>query len=444
MISNVGRSNAAPGQAGLMIMAISILILLVLGGTTLSNMANMSAKRNIYDRRTMQAYYVAQAGLQEALATRMMPRSNYLNFIQPTGSPAVVTPYYNNSGLVFQQPNTQQQLLGVYRYVVLGGDPSRKADGSYYGIPSGPPFSAGTDVTNTSNPTPRLVTFQSLPPASPFYIVSNGLTCIKNLNTNGTDVGIDQFMGTSAAITSARQLMLDNTQSPQCKSGYKIQETTLVARVALEQESGALDKVNSVRQFRDRTNVSLTSSAFIPGTGWANQFNFNTAWSSQSNTAGQSPGRPTRLVFFKFGPNNIYKSVDLTGALPVIANIPIDASMMLDFDGAIDYRSLSNSLGGTQQYLYDKDLNGCKGGNSNNCAVQLFATKTGTQYTGMLVVPILPSLTKVLLLAPLGNNLSSGNTYQLNIYPGAIRSFSYAPGTNAAANAPMAVRFTTQ
>jgi len=437
------------GQAGLLAIAISMIIMLVLVGGTLSNLSAMDSKRNIVDRRSMQAYYVAQAGLQEALATRMLPRSNYLSFISPAGAPAAVQPYYSNSGLVFQQPGTRTGLIGAYRYVIVGGDPSRKADGSYYGIPQGPPFSPGPDVTSSATPTPRLVTFQSNPPASPFFVLSNGITCVKNVNTAGQDQGVDQFIG-PANLTLANQLTLSGGLVPQCQTGYSPQEVTLVAQVSLEQESGALDKVNSVRMYRDRTKLSLPGSAFVPGQGWVSSantvVNFDTAWSSQSTNAGLTPGRPTRLVFFKFGPNNIYKSVDLTGGSPVTVpgTVPIDASMMLDFDGPIDYRSLSSNLGGSMSYFYDSDLAGCKGGASTNCAIKMFAKTNNVQYTGMMVVPIMPYLTKVLLLAPLGNNLSSGNAYYLNIYTGNVRSFSYAPGSSAGGNTAFTINFTTQ
>lgn len=424
------------GQAGLIAIAVSLVIMLVIGGASLSSLSTLNSQRNIMDHRTMQAYYIAQAGMQEALATRMMPRSNYLNFVtQPAGAPAVIPPYYNNSGLVYQQPNTKQQLLGVYRYLIVGGDPSRKADGSYYGVPNGPPFAPGPNVTTGTSAIPRLVTIQSNPPASPFYIISNGITCVKGNTVNGTDQGIDQFVG-PANITTASQLTLDGNTAPQCKAGYSIQEVTLRAQVSMEQESGVLDKVDSVQIYADRTNVPLPASAFIPGAGWTNTVNFNTAWNYQGNTAGLTPARPTRMVFFKFGSNKIYQSIDLTGGgwlFTAAAPVPVDASMMLYFDGPIDYRSLSSNITGSMAYYYDKDLSGCKGAGVLNCGVRLYGGPPFFPiYTGLLVVPILPYTTKVLLLAPLGNNLSSGNNYHFDIFSNNIRSYSYAPGTNAA------------
>jgi hypothetical protein len=457
------RHQSHSGQAGLMGVAVVILLTLVIGGATLSNFSTIDSKRNIVDRRSMQAYYVAQAGLQEALATRMLPRSNYLNFYTPANTPKPVLPYYNNSGLVFQNPlvnaapNTDQKLLGVYRYLIVGGDPSRKADGSYYGIPPGPPFSpANSNVTSNGTPTPRLVTFQSNPPASPFYVISNGFSCVKGNNGQGTDQGINQFMGSAAFITSAKQLALTNNGAPQCKAGYTAQELTLVAQVSIEQESGGFDKVDSIRVYPDRTRVSLPGNSFVPGHGWVNAanttINFDTAWGSQSTASGRTPARPMRIVFFKFGPNTIYQSVDLTGgqSVNVPNKVPYDASMMIYFDGPIDYRSFSgvSALNGSSQYFYDRNLTGCKFGNNWSCNIRLFSNAPGfPMYTGLQVVPILPYATKLLLLAPLGNNLSTGKSYHLDINYDALRSFSYAAGSPPNNNPAMAAKqitFTTQ
>lgn len=442
------------GQAGLMAIAVSIIIALVMAGSTLSNMSSMDAQRNLVDRRSLQAYYVAQAGLQEALATRMLPRSNYLNFVTPPNTPGPVTPYYNNSGLVFQNPANQTGLIGAYRYLIVGGDPSRKADGSYYGIPGGPPFAAGgPDVTSGANPIPRLVTFNTNPPASPFIVLSNGITCVRDNNATGADQGVDKFIGSTANITSAKQLTLDGNLAAQCQPGYSIQEVTLVAQVSLQQENGALDKVDSVRIYKDRSRLTLPANAFVPGQGWVTAanatVNFDNAWGSHSSAIGQDPVHPMRMVFFQFGTNKIYQSVDISGggSITIPNPVPADASMMLYFDGPIDYRSISGvAWNNDATWYYDKNLTGCKSGNSYSCMIRLYENITNPWfplYTGLRVVPILPYCTKVLLLAPLGGNLNTGGqSYHMDIggqtqYQ--MNSFSFAPAANSAT-----LTFTTQ
>jgi hypothetical protein len=420
--------------------AITLMVALVLGATTLSNLTMTNAKRTVVTRQTLQTYYVAEAGIQEALATRMLPRSNYLNFMNPR--PAGVNPYLPPSGLVFQDPQTQQGLIGVYRYIIVGGDPSRRADGSYYDIPAGPPFAVGPNTTqNAANPIPRLVTFQTSPPDSPFYVISQGFTC----KTPGGAIGVDQFAG--APTTDPANIGVN----PACQAPNTLDQITLVTRVAMESEvAGTLDRVNRTLEFKDATSINLPGQAFIPGQGWQqNNVNFPLAWQYAGNTAGETPVRLTRIVFFDFGPNRIYQSVDLAGnpAQTTVANpVPVNASMMLYFDGPFDYRSLSANLTGTRADLvYERNLAGCKLGDANggsppaavndmnNCAIQLYGNPIapgvgGTQYTGLQVVPILPYLTKVLLLAPLGNNVSSGTQYEIRVREDALKSFSLASG----------------
>jgi hypothetical protein len=430
----------AAGQGSLLAVAVTLLVSFIIAGSMMVGLNQMNAKRVVVTEQTLQTYYVAQAGIQEALATRMVPRSNYLNFLptKPTG----VTPYINASGMVYQDPRTQQNLVGVYQYLIVGGDPSRKPDSSYYNIPTGPPFTMGGDTTqNAVNPVPRLVTFQSSPPDSPFYTMSQGFVC----KSPGGAVGINQFVG--SPTTNPAQIGL----TPQCKAPFVLDALTLVSQVAVESENpSAADRLSQLWQFKNPTNINLNGPAFIPGQGWIqNGVNFTTAWQYNANNAGFSPARLTRIVFFNFGPNKIYQSVDLTAnaTRTTVGNaIPINASMMLYFNGPIDYRSLSANLTGNRaDLMYERNLAGCKLGDqngaalpnpvndTNNCAIQLYANPVsagtgGTQYPGMIVVPILPYLTKVLLLAPIGNNVGGNTNYEIRVRNDITKSASLAPG----------------
>ncbi|HEY9744766.1 MAG TPA: hypothetical protein V6C99_00955, partial [Oculatellaceae cyanobacterium] len=157
----------ANGQGALVAIAVTMLIALVLGATSMTGLMQMNSKRTVVTRQSLQTYYVAQAGIQEALATRMVPRSNALNFMSTM--PGKAYPYYSASGLVYEDPVNRKKLIGVYRYLIVGGDPSKNGkdpNGNYY---------SSTDMTvGSSSPKPRLVTFQTSPPDSPFYVISNG------------------------------------------------------------------------------------------------------------------------------------------------------------------------------------------------------------------------------------------------------------------------------
>lgn len=439
-LKKTARPIVSTGQGSILAVAVTLLISLIIAGSAMVGLNQMNANRTVVTQQTLQTYYTAQAGIQEALATRMVPRSNYLNFLanRPTG----VTPYLNTSGLVYQDPRNQQNLVGVYQYLIVGGDPSRRADGSYYGIPSGPPFALSADTTqNAVNPVPRLVTFQSSPPTSPFYVMSQGFVC----KSPGGAVGVNQFVG--SPVTNPSQIGL----TPQCKAPYALDALTLVSQVAVESETpGATDRLNQVWQFKNPANINLNGPVFIPGQGWIqNGVNFTNAWQYTANNSGMTPSRLTRIVFFNFGPNKIYQSVDLTANAnrTTVGNaIPINASMMLYFDGPIDYRSLSaNITGNRADLMYDRNLAGCKLGDqngaappspvtdTNNCAIQLYSNPTapgtgGTQYSGMIVVPILPYLTKVLLLAPIGNNVGGNTNYEIRVRNDVMKSASLSSG----------------
>lgn len=428
--ANPFARSGVPGQAALIAVAVTIMIALVLGGTTMSSLMQQNSMRTVVTRQSLQTYYIAQAGIQEALATRMLPRSNTLNFLSKASLPTSASPYFPDSGLVYEDPANKRNLIGVYRYLIVGGDPSRKENGDYYNVPSGPPFTVGPDTTNTtSNPKPRLVTFQSSPDTSPFYIISNGLTCLSQTGK----IGRDQFVGASAGGTTNPASI--GTQ-PTCKPGYSLDEMTLVTRVQLESETaGVLDRLNqtwtyknyvigSKLNYANSKEIPLPGSTFVPGSGWTNKVDFTDAWTHQATS--NSPAKPTQIVFFDFSTSKIYhRQVLNTGsstALPAGTQIPPKASIMLYFDGPIDYRSLS--------LTYNRNLEDCKTG-INNCAIQ-FTNASGTPYTGMTVVPIMPYLTKVLLLAPIGNNLSTSTKYKIVIRQNFISSFSGSriPGTH--------------
>lgn len=407
----------ANGQGALVAIAVTMLIALVLGATSMTGLMQMNSKRTVVTRQSLQTYYVAQAGIQEALATRMVPRSNALNFMSTM--PGKAYPYYSASGLVYEDPVNRKKLIGVYRYLIVGGDPSKNGkdpNGNYY---------SSTDMTvGSSSPKPRLVTFQTSPPDSPFYVISNGLTCLKD---NG-EIGRDRFIGATTANPAKTM-----GQRPVCEAGYTLDETTIVSRVQLESETpNVRDKLNQNHVYRNYVigtqknyttgvkKIPLPAKAFVPGAGWVNEFDFESAWMHSATT--NSPAKPTRIVFFDFATGKIYLNQALgSGASTNIGSVvPPKASIMLYFDGPVDFRSFSISD-------YDPNLKDCKTTltpTTSNCAIQLKDSLSGTIYSGMTVVPIMPYLTKVLLLAPLGNNLSSNKGYQLVIRRSDIYSFS--------------------
>src|SRR5690606_23952950 len=147
--------------------------------------------RSVVTKQTLQTYYVAQAGLQEALATRMLPRNNYYNFVLPA---APANRYYLRSGRVYQDPVNQTDLVGLYRYVVVGGDSARQANGTYYPANSMTP-------DNIS----RLLSTNTFPDNSPFIIISNGATC---------------KAASGKSMAALDQINIGPTGLPSCNAGF--------------------------------------------------------------------------------------------------------------------------------------------------------------------------------------------------------------------------------
>jgi hypothetical protein len=339
--------------------------------------------------------------LQEALATRMLPRSNYYNFVAPV---APASQYFTRSGRVYQDPVNQTGLVGLYRYIIVGGDAARKADGSYY---------ANTDL-NPFSGIPRIISNDSIPDNSPFLVISNGFSC-KN---SGGGVAVDQ---------------LNISAVPSCKAGFTLDEITLVARAKLMQEATVgvpvKDRIDQLRTFKNHTAIQLPSGAFVPGYGWRNAgstIDFDQAWGYSGTAANLTPVALKRVVFYNFVDNTIYASVPITGAntdvTPTFGTIPANAVIRLYFDGPVDYRSFATT--------FDRQLADCKTTNPTTCRVRVYSNPSGsnTIYGGNTMIPLFPGSTQVILLPPLTGTLSGSTRQRIVLDTNQVRSFSNARG----------------
>jgi hypothetical protein len=392
---NSCRTSSAPGQGGLIAVAITILIALVLASTSLSDFASLNAKRSVVTKESLQTYYIAQAGIQEAMASRMVPRSNYLNFS------AVKPPFLASSGLVYQDPATKQNLLGEYRYIILGGDAARQADGSYY--PDNSMSLAGI---------PRLLTTDSIPDSSPFIVISKATVCKK---------------ATTRSLVALNQLNTGIT--PTCKAGYIADELTLVAESRLDREHASgvslMDRTDKVRIFKNSAQIQLPAGASVPGYAtWQNAnatINFDTAWN-------QGAVELKRVVFYNFTDNTIYADVPVVGASTTVATpIPTKAVIRLYFGGPVDYRAISPT--------YDRQLADCKGAGASTCRIRLMQNtdalgQGGTAYTGNLMMPLLPVGSHIVMLPPLTGQIAAGGVrHAIKVDATQLRTANGTPGT---------------
>jgi len=426
--SPLTATSHASGQAGLLAVAITILIALVLAATSIAGLSAMNAKRSVAIKQSLQTYYAAQAGLQEALATRMVPRSNYWNFNTAGFKKGSVNlsqdqlRYFTRSGLIYQNPDPTNPtgLVGMYRYVILGGDPARKANGSYYNKTETRPLPAG-DITK------RLLATDSMPPDSSFIILSNGFTCKPSGTAGQVGVaGVDQLNVPTSGTFPANNANL-------CKKGYTPDEITLIGVASMLPEGGGADRLTRTIIVKDRSKIALPVAAFVPGYGWRsanNTVNFDTVWSSNNSPA----VKLKRVVFYNFmtgdidmdrtvnaGTNNFAKASD-----PVISASDV---IRLYFDGPIDYRSISPAN--------DQNLDACKTVDASNCHIRVdedvnpAGNCTGPPgsctYTGMTIIPLLPGSNQVILLPPL-NTSHPGNRQAVNIDAENLRSYNGISG----------------
>ena len=100
--------NAHTGQMGIFLVVAIIAVFLVVMGSSIGLFRNTAATQVVLDRRHLQAYYAAKAGINEAIGTRMIPRTNYLSFTDPKNA------FYRLSGVTRQNPRRSQECLVWY------------------------------------------------------------------------------------------------------------------------------------------------------------------------------------------------------------------------------------------------------------------------------------------------------------------------------------------
>jgi hypothetical protein len=362
MIVKILQRKSHRGQGILIGVAAILLASLVLMGTGIHEMGWMHTKATVDNKTNLQLYYVAQAGLQEALATRMVPRSNYLavNTVAGASSP------YPLSGSVYQNPETLTNRLGLYRYIVLGGDPA---------------VTSGTGVFNSS-------LFQKNLPQQPFYIISEGSVCRSNTNQS---IAVNQISPNTAA-----------EGAPQCATGFSLDQITLLSTVDLSRSVNATkDVLNTYRTFKTNTALPIPTPVFAPNySGLVSTVNFNTIWST--GTAGNNADKSLKPVRVVIGtpltttPNVVTIAGPGTTAGP--SNISTKSILWVHFQGAVDTRTIKNAACNADPL---------------QCPVRV-KKSTGEYYGGSILQPNWPGTTQVVMFPP----LAKGGNYTVEILPG--------------------------
>lgn len=409
--------NSRPGQGSIVAISVTILLGLVISGFSLSLMSMNNARHSIVTRQNLQTYYTAKAGIMEAVATRMLPRSNYQNFNPIHRDSLGLDPFFPNSGFIFRDPSDTlttpgAELMGIYRYIVVGGDQARKNNGDYY-----------DENDLAPDGTPWLLTIGNMPDDSPFYVVSHGITCQRD---NG-EIGINQFTG-SFVLNNPDYMIPEIFPVPGdpgydaffCNNGWEVDELWMVAKVEMEMANLPSDQITSIQVFKDPSDIRLDRGAFVPGwpanDGWMDAGSnfqddtFNKAWAYKSSDPG-NPAVPRLAVFYNLQTNEVYNTLEINDTTESLPNnpanrVPQDAAIRVYFEGPVDFRSIST--------------------NPEDCATSpatcevtmevIDPPNPPTFYPDVEVFPGLPGSTYLLLLPPFkGNTSGTGTEHRITI-----------------------------
>jgi type II secretory pathway pseudopilin PulG len=411
-IARVRASAAEVGQGGLIAIAVVLLITLTVGGGLLGSMSQQNAHQAILTAQNAQAYYAAQAGVQEAIATRMLPRSNYLNFDSnidsSDGIPYFLKAYYATSGRISLDLSNDNRVIAKYRYMVLGGDSARESKNSYF------------PETEPNKDDPYLLSVNKI--FNPFIVVSEGVICHADAQFGKALVNKFEGAGASKLLDAA------------CQAGSRRDQVIVVAQVKLQNPDGVTaDKIVGQHLYKNPQKIKLPAGTFVPGYGWMDansEINFDTMWRANhqaNNTGDKNPLTLKKIVVYNFTENQVIKNCDVNGPTntscgPIITNIPRQAlAFRLYFNGPFDFRSIS-----PRTNLRDNSLQDCKGSNANNCHIRVMPT-TGppprTAYPSNIILPLYPGGTQVIVLPPL-KAYGKNEKFSLEIDTTKMRSFN--------------------
>jgi type II secretory pathway pseudopilin PulG len=436
------------GQSLMMIAMVMSMLMVGAVGYSLVQMNSQNTDATMTYKQQTQSYLLAKAGLDEALATRLIPRSNQLtyrtNFV-PNNFIAQVTngslrnntwsvfgvgpynqavnfntnifPFYQGSGRVnedVQNPNTP--VLGYYRYMVVGGTLSRKAaDGSYYNADNPNDDNLRANANQRYSQLVENEYFRN--DGTPFIVVSNGFTCTQN--------------GSMAAPNAV--IPPNGLGAPRCANGTVPDQTTLVMPLTMEVMSNPDSMNRQANPDQTMETRIYKGPAFqlprnfdgnfmrvsVPGVGlvWSGQnIDFQTMWNANQRLSSKLNG----IVFFNSATRQVIGRPIVfcdtgTGQCPQgFANNPIrlwhnsasqqvarqinefvvtsNASIKLFFDGPIDFRS-----------PYNYQINGTNGAGqncSNNrefCKIHLSNGNNLLDLRDFNFIPIFPSNSEILV-----------------------------------------------
>jgi hypothetical protein len=460
------------GQAAVLAIFVLTLTVLMFAAQMVAGIQRQVAMQTTFRQTNDFSLSIALQGVQEALASRMFPRSNQLNFLEFKNNPSNFQgegrsiysngklvgqfPFFPESGFVYDNldgGNPNRKLLGVYHYMVLGGDSAQNR------------FAKADNVNGVSPMKRYLESYKDLlnnvsyvPNTTPFYIVSRSLHCTDT--SSGRVVPGALKESAFKQLTQATINKIRNRDASLCSNlaNTRLESKIVVLAVNLDQSNtniNARDYAEGMLVFNDDFfKLPNNWYGFVPNVGWTNgkqstggkgiDFNTTYAQANVNNGWKLAPSRLMRVIFYDAGlksvdpQGSIVYDVDMSGVTPgntVVLNgntatggakilrnnvswttgsaaIPPYSMVKLFFQGPIDFRSISN---------YDPAR--CDQA-ANQCNIMVIDRGAGGTVLNANIAPMLPSSAHFLL----GTGFIPGNgaarQHELYIRSSAIRDYS--------------------
>jgi hypothetical protein len=414
--------QSAKGSATLLAVAMTMLSLVLVIGNAVGSLSNAESSRLISGENQQQLYYVTQAGIQEALGSRFYPRSNWL--AMQTANPVVAgtvtpdrDPFYRLSGRVVSTNLAgQSQVMGMYRYLVLGGDPARNPNNGQY--------------LQTPSDYVKLVSHEDRIDQN-FYVISRGVVCLNSAK----EVVPNDIKIVSGVIS--------------CSVGT-LRHQTILSEFEVSQEDVANPQTTIPNRLVRSTNlegalgtITLPAPVQLANGTVSNTLEFNTEWNQSASFAHLEKV----MVYPTMNPklNTNWRSlIDISSAYTKgPADIQPNEALRLYFRGPVHHKS-----------VYDYEPEKCNGWDAGEpspgtdrswqCHVRIEqldrngnpvtdpATGRPKVYKKAALVPIFPSATQLIVYPPsdVGEGMSPSSRYRLVVDKDLQDTFGRKTGTD--------------
>jgi hypothetical protein len=402
------KEKASSGNVAIIVLGMSIMTFLVVVGMSLSSLTNTESVRLVSSDTQQQVYYVAQAGIQEALSTNFYPRSNRMAMrAQPLPAvlPANQQPQYPFSGRVIPTTLAGAQVLnGMYRYMVFGGAPERNANTGNIVQPADDGGQGYLQLVDHNGQVRQ-----------PTYVASRGAVCLQN----------------NAVVPDS--LTLVNFR-PTCTVG-DLRETTVLTEFRFRDPALTTNRLErSVVLPQGTETITLRTPVQFPDGTVGTNFDFNTQWETNASYAQlqavmvYQTVNPALVPAVNRRPLNMITAPGVTNS--GLTNVQPGESIRLYFRGALHRNS-----------IYGYNFQNCfNPATVNLCNVKVQRMNAnGTPFlvagnpvydTNAALIPDEPMLTQIIVYAPsdFSAGFTGGATYDVVVEPALQDTWGRAGG----------------